>query len=982
MLKCALLLCALSLAPGGVFAHSESPVGSGGGGDDDPQPGPCDGEGGSPSSCDCAPAGDPINPYDGKFFLRTTDLVVNGVYPIRMVRRYDSHARYDSPLGYGWAFTYDKRLYKYPDNSVIVRRDCGVRDRYVFQGGAYQAPLDRHTTLVEETDGSFTLTQQDGSKEFYDLDGKLTALEDRQGNRLEMSYDPAGRLPLTGTSKFALDPATPSVVAYDYRLTGVRERLKSGSLSGHEVTLAYDPATGRLQSVTASDGRQVTYQHDATVSATHGNLLTVNGLDGIVSTYQYTGTDPHNVTSLQVGAGTTPHVNVYDSQDRVLTQTHGNNVLQFAYGIDTTVTQTIKDNATPTPNVLNTLVTVYSYDQYGFPAQITRTLDGGTQYRQTWLRNGQQRVTEENLFETPPGGTEFLVRRKTFTWDTAGNRLTDSTQLANGETVTTTRTYDHSWVASEETVFSARPTELFRTEYTFYYDASGVPTNIKEQKRRKADGSFLTTTYTYDADNRLLTTTLPDGHKIVNVYTGDFLTKTYHEIGGAESPYLKRQYGYDTRGNRNQIIDAKNQTTQLDYDDQQRLIQITNPLGEETHYRYTGPYLTEIELGRTAADGEGQLTRLNYTAEGFLESIDRKDDGAAWQRFVSYTLDSRGKRLSATDAVNRTTLFSYDALGRLLSVTDPLTHVTQYRYDALDNRAAIIDANLNTTLYQYDALSRLTRIEQQGVSPAAVTQMTYDALGNLLSVTDPENNTTSYTYDRLSRNTHITQPLGQTVEYVYDDRDRVDYMLNARGQKLDYAYELWGPLKEQKDYATASATTADRTVTYARDFNGNITAISDDTIQPVSLYTFSHDAMNRPDVTTVAYLPGADRTLNADYDRYGNRSALTFNDGAALAHSYSYNKLDRLEAATLPGAQSFAFAYYANDDLQTLTYPNGVTGNYSYETNGPVEAITFTGSSGNLEQLDYTYDPLLNVDTLTDLADGLHDFDYDNLNRL
>ncbi|MCO6411409.1 MAG: hypothetical protein J5I92_01570, partial [Thiogranum sp.] len=140
--------------------------------------------------------------------------------------------------------------------------------------------------------------------------------------------------------------------------------------------------------------------------------------------------------------------------------------------------------------------------------------------------------------------------------------------------------------------------------------------------------------------------------------------------------------------------------------------------------------------------------------------------------------------------------------------------------------------------------------------------------------------------------------------------------------------------------------------------------------------------MNRPDVTTAAYLPGADRTLEADYDRYGNRSALTFNDGAALTHSYTYNKLDRLVAATLPGSQAFAFAYYANDDLQTLTYPNGVTGNYSYETNGPVEAITFTGSSGNLEQLDYTYDPLLNVDTLTDLADGLHDFDYDNLNRL
>ena len=284
-------------------AHSENQTGSGGSNEEEPKPEPCDGEGGSPTSCDCQSEGDPISPYNGKFFIRETDLEINGVYPIRMVRRYDNHARYDSPLGYGWAFTYDKRLYKYPDNSVIIRRDCGVRDRYVFQGGAYQPPLDRHTTLVEEVDGSFTLTQQNGSKEFYDLDGKLTALQDRQGNRLEMSYDPAGRLPLTGTSKYALDPNNPSVVAYDYQLTSIRERLKSGAYSGNEVTLAYDAITGRLQSITASDGRQVTYQHDTTVSATHGNLLTVNGLDGIVSTYQYTDADTHNVTSVQVGAG-------------------------------------------------------------------------------------------------------------------------------------------------------------------------------------------------------------------------------------------------------------------------------------------------------------------------------------------------------------------------------------------------------------------------------------------------------------------------------------------------------------------------------------------------------------------------------------------------------------------------------------------------------------------------------------------------------
>ncbi|NNJ94242.1 MAG: hypothetical protein HKP57_05815, partial [Halobacteria archaeon] len=151
-----MLACVLAMSSQMANAHSENQTGSGGSNEEEPKPEPCDGEGGSPSSCDCQSEGDPISLYNGKLFLRETDLEIDGVYPIRMVRRYDNHARYDSPLGYGWAFTYDKRLYKYPDNSVIVRRDCGVRDRYVFQGGAYQPPLDRHTTLVEEVDGSFT----------------------------------------------------------------------------------------------------------------------------------------------------------------------------------------------------------------------------------------------------------------------------------------------------------------------------------------------------------------------------------------------------------------------------------------------------------------------------------------------------------------------------------------------------------------------------------------------------------------------------------------------------------------------------------------------------------------------------------------------------------------------------------------------------------------------------------------------------------
>ena len=142
--------------------------------------------------------------------------------------------------------------------------------------------------------------------------------------------------------------------------------------------------------------------------------------------------------------------------------------------------------------------------------------------------------------------------------------------------------------------------------------------------------------------------------------------------------------------------------------------------------------------------------------------------------------------------------------------------------------------------------------------------MVRDSRDKVLTRPDPENHTTIYGYDALSRNTEVTQPLGQSVHTVYDARDRLDYTLNARGQKLDYDYEDWGPVKRRRDYPSVSAPTPDRTISYAYDLPGNLTGLSDDSLQAGPLNTLTYDALNRPDVTTVHYLPGGDRSLDDD----------------------------------------------------------------------------------------------------------------------
>jgi RHS repeat-associated protein len=922
-------------------------------------------------------SGEPISYFNGGESVTYTDLRLAGEFPIEIVRKYDSQTTFDSPVGAGWAFMLDRRLYEYPDGSVIVRHGCGSRDKYVFSGGSYVSPVGGMLgTLTATGGGAYELRYINGTTDYFDNLGRLTSVRDAKGNRHEYSYDAQGKLPLIGTAKSSVDPTQPITVAYLYRLTRIDERGANGVLTGRFVTFQYNTTTGRLTSVTANDGRTVSYVHDTAGTLTRGNLIQVNMLDGQVATYGYTDpNDDHNLTSIVKAAGRTPIVNVYDAQDRVITQTEGTRTIQFNYQIPlvkTVVTKTIKDQ-----NGLNpyTAVTTYEFDETGRITKITTPL--GHEERYTY--SPAKRLTKKEIWQNNSGSLA-LLQTKDWSYDSAGRMVTESVTLDSGETVTRTRTYDHDWIESEQLVSTAAPTKLFRTEYTFFYGADGRPTAIASEKRRKDDGSFQTTTYTYDGRNRLQTTTLPDGVKIVRTYTGDFVTKIAYEVGGAEIGSMKRLFEYDSEGHKIREWDARNNLTEFGYDDRGRLISRTNPLAQQTLYTYDNELLTQIEVGKTVADGEGQVTKLLYDTRGRLTTVQRKDDAGVFQTFQSFALDSEGQRLSTTDALSRTTTFAYDLMGRLTATQDPLNKITGFGYDAAGNRTSVTDALSRVVSYEYDDLNRQTAMVEAGVNPNPRSEYTYDAASNLTGVKDAENRTTSYVYDALSRQTSVTQPLGQQMQYAYDGRDRVDFVINARGNKLDYDYETWGPVKEEKQYTSTSSPTATRTISYVRDLDGNVTSVADDAVQGTPSYAITYDALSRVFDETIKYVPGGNRVLNHRYDRYGNRNTLTLNDGTALTNNYVFDKRNRLTAATLVGA-NVGLGYFGNDDRQSVTLPGSVTRSYTYKSNGPVDTITVTGPGGQLGQYAYAYDDVLNVDTLT-TTDGVHDYGYDGLNRL
>jgi RHS repeat-associated protein len=969
------LLASLLVATSIAQAHDFGGPSSGGPPDAPPPPPPCDSE----RPCQCpAPgrSGSPISYLNGSESITVTDLMVRGDFPIALDRKYDSQSNFDSPLGYGWSFTNDRRLYEYPDGAVVLRYGCGTRDKFVYSGGAYVTPPGGVLgNLVENADGSFVLSYNDGSRDYFDSQGRLTAVENHEGKRHEYTYDSRGKLPLTGTSKAAVDAAAPMVVALNYRLTQIAERAADGALTGRSVSFQYDETTGRLTTVTADDGRTVTYQHDDTAGLTKGNLIGVNGLDGVVATYGYTDPlDAHNLTSIVAATGRTAVVNTYDSQDRVIRQQEGTRKIEFNYQVPltrTVVTVTIADKDGLNPQLA---VSTYEFETSG---RITKAIDPlGHETRYTYDSN--RAMTRKEVWQKD-GATLSLLQTTNWTYDSAGRKASEWVRLDSGEIVTQSWTYDHDWMASEQVVSSLAPGKVFRTEYTFFYGSDGRPTNIASSKRRLDDGSFLTTSYTYDGRNRLLTTTLPDGVKQVQTYTGDHVTQIAYEVNGAQIGSARQLFEYDSEGNRTKSWDARGNLTQYEYDDSGRLRVVTNPLGEQTLYTYTQDLLTQVEIGRTTADGEGQVRQHVYDSRGRLVEVKRKDDAGVFQTLQTLEYDSESRTVGTIDALGRRTGSTFDLMGRLTATTDPAGNTTTFGYDAVENRTRSTDALGREVRYEFDDLNRQVAMVELGITPSARTEYAYDAAGNRTLVRDAKGNETLYTYDSLSRRTATAQPLGQQVQMHYDSRDRVDYSINGRGQKIEYDYETWGPVSSERHYSSAAGTTPLRTIGYAYDLDGNPLSIGDSAVASGPSRTVTYDALSRVYDETVKYLPGGDRVLQHRYDRYGNRKEITLQDGTAVSATYVYDKRNRLVTANLNGA-ALTIGSYANDDRQSVSLPGGVTRTYQYDANGPVNSISVAGAS-TLAQFAFGYDDVLNLETLT-APEGGYQYEYDGLNRL
>ena len=466
------------------------------------------------------------------------------------------------------------------------------------------------------------------------------------------------------------------------------------------------------------------------------------------------------------------------------------------HGDPTTINEAVGTPQARTTNI------VYDSTFVHLPSTVT-TQGMITGYMYDPNENLLTKTLTDTTTQTVPYATNGQTRTWTNTWQ---NFLLASAKTPNGNL--TKYSYDTTGALIATTNPLRQVTNV--TQHT----GGGYPQVI-------VDPNNVTTTLTYDARLRLLTSTVSaPGQPSFTTTNG------YDLVGNLTSVQLpdnsKLTYGYDAAHRLISTTDLFGNATvnTLDALGDITLTKVTNPQGTLTR-KHSGVF---DALGRVLKDigGVGQTTKYTYDNNGNARTITDPDGNKTQQSF-----DPLNRLSTVTDpAPGGTTTYTYDQHDRILTVTDPNNNVTSYVYDGFGDKIQTLSPDTKTTVYHYDPDSNLTQSKN---ADGVVAKYTYDALDRVLTTTYPGDaaENVSYSYDQpnhgfgIGRLTTVNDAAGALAR-AYDERGNLltDKRVNGSTTlKTAYAYD---PASRISSVTYPSGAV----VSYTRDSMGRIIRVN------------------------------------------------------------------------------------------------------------------------------------------------------------
>lgn len=965
----------------------------------------------------------PISIGTGNKWLVESDFT--GTLGMELRRSYNSMGTaLDSGFGKGWQHNYAMRL---DVESVItagplaalataVRADGRViRFGRSSAGSPWVTDADVADHLSELTDGSGAVTGYqlvDGRTdrvETYDISGSLTGIDDpRAGLVFALTYDSVGRL-----SAVADRSGRKIEFAYDAvnRITDVWGPDSSSHSSPH-WTYTYDSALNRLSSATDPTGASRVYAYE---NASFPYALTgITDENGVrFASYSYDSQGRASGENLWAGPSQTLPVSQYALTFQANNLTHVVDPLgkardyQFKIVQGVAVLDTVSDlcalcggpgatksrtydpvtGFTDLVTDFNGNVTDYDYDNRGLEAKRVDASNDASPpatsakrtTETTW--NANFRVPDQRTVKNASGTIESLTK---WTYNTRG-QATARCQIDNAV----------SGASSYTCGSSASAPAGVRQMQTTYCEASGVTAGTcplvglvtstngarltTDPGMGAADDGNDTTTYQYHmaddstcatngactyrkGDLWTVTNALGQTTEYVSYDKNGRVTRT-KDANGTYTDFTYHARGWLTdrsvRASASGTPGAGDATMHIDYDAVGNVTKVTQPDGAYLQYTYDAAHRL-LRINDNLANkidycpgGLGSANCLdaagNHRVESVTETIDSME---VLRRQLHRVYNQLGQLTQVLNAANAPVETSagiggtgiadgYDGNGNRILKDDGLGYRTRQDVDPL-NRLKTTIQNYNgvlgdptagtTTGYTYDTRDNLRTVLDPGTTEnpgGLTTNYTYDGLNNLTTLDSPDTGHTGYTYDAAGNRISQTDNRGVTSTYTYDPLNR----LTAIG------------------YPTTSLN-----VTYAYDQADGTTGCSGSF--PIGRLTRMTDASGS---TTYCY------------DRRGNVVKKTqVTNGISLVTQTTYTVADRLATITYP---SGAMAIYTRDALgrvSSINWGNGINraqtllSSATYLPFGPLTALTFS----NGRTLTKAYDQDYAIDSISGTPAG------------